>query len=329
MWALMAGSRLVDSRTLIACVNSLTALHTYSNLLQYLLQLRPKCKEMDVTHYVLLWTVLQQNGVHLWAKCTRSRGNGMASEKFEKEVNLLLWNTTVDVVVKVHNKEQRGLRFHSAVADVRQASAGCSPANCKYDGVNAWLSWTCSLGEARTRWRHHWHANSSIQAAMSVGVDVQAGQHGLMQITYKSSVDWRWEKFVIPSSCIENNKVLVVVLTTFIFDLIVVYFLEWPHYLAKSKYSCSCATHSKSIQYKNDAKSFHYSYTTCSIYLPAMLSFSSCLCRLIRPTSDKGGGKCVCPCLSVCLLSKIAQKRMHGFGWNAACRQMSGHGRTD
>ena len=50
-------------------------------------------------------------------------------------------------------------------------------------------------------------------------------------------------------------------------------------------------------------------------------------------TSDKGGGKCVCPrlsTLSVCLsVSKITQKSVHGFGWNVACRQMSGHGRTD
>ena len=44
-------------------------------------------------------------------------------------------------------------------------------------------------------------------------------------------------------------------------------------------------------------------------------------------TSDKGGGKCFRPCLSVCLsVSKITQKRVHGFGWNVACRQMSGHG---
>ena len=35
-------------------------------------------------------------------------------------------------------------------------------------------------------------------------------------------------------------------------------------------------------------------------------------------------------CLSVCLsVSKITQKRVHGFGWNVACRQMSGHGRTE
>jgi len=43
--------------------------------------------------------------------------------------------------------------------------------------------------------------------------------------------------------------------------------------------------------------------------------------------SDKGGGKCFCPCSFVCLsVSKITQKRVHGFGWNVACRQMSGHG---
>ena len=35
-------------------------------------------------------------------------------------------------------------------------------------------------------------------------------------------------------------------------------------------------------------------------------------------------------CLSVCLsISKITQKCAHGFGWNFACRQVSGHGRTD
>ena len=34
--------------------------------------------------------------------------------------------------------------------------------------------------------------------------------------------------------------------------------------------------------------------------------------------------------LSVCLsVSKITPKRVHEFGWNVACRQMSGHGRTD
>jgi len=51
-------------------------------------------------------------------------------------------------------------------------------------------------------------------------------------------------------------------------------------------------------------------------------------------TSDNGGGICFCPHtrvrLYVCLsVSKITQKRVHGLGWNVACRQMSGHGRTD
>jgi len=47
--------------------------------------------------------------------------------------------------------------------------------------------------------------------------------------------------------------------------------------------------------------------------------------------SDKAGNICDCPqCLSVCLsVSKITQKRMHAFGWNFACQQASGHGRTD
>jgi len=56
-----------------------------------------------------------------------------------------------------------------------------------------------------------------------------------------------------------------------------------------------------------------------SIYLPPVNLF----------TSNKGG-TCFYPCLFVCLsVSKITQKRMHGFEWNVACRQMSGHGRTD
>jgi len=47
-------------------------------------------------------------------------------------------------------------------------------------------------------------------------------------------------------------------------------------------------------------------------------------------TSDKRRRYIFCPCSSVCLsVSKITQKRVHGFRWNVACRQMSGHGRTD
>jgi len=35
-------------------------------------------------------------------------------------------------------------------------------------------------------------------------------------------------------------------------------------------------------------------------------------------------------CLFVCLsVGKITQKRVHEFGWNVSCRQMSGYGRTD
>jgi len=48
-------------------------------------------------------------------------------------------------------------------------------------------------------------------------------------------------------------------------------------------------------------------------------------------TSDKGGGINVFAfnCLPVCMsVSKITQKRVHEFGWNVACRQMSGYGRT-
>ena len=60
-------------------------------------------------------------------------------------------------------------------------------------------------------------------------------------------------------------------------------------------------------------------------------------------TSENGGSTCDCQrclsvclyvclpvCLSVCLsVSKITQKRVQWFGWHFACRQVSGHGRTD
>jgi len=70
---------------------------------------------------------------------------------------------------------------------------------------------------------------------------------------------------------------------------------------------------------------------SCLSVVAAALQYLEC--RLIF-TSDKGGGICLRPragvrffvCLSV---NKITQKRVHGFGWNVACRQMSGHGRTD
>ena len=46
--------------------------------------------------------------------------------------------------------------------------------------------------------------------------------------------------------------------------------------------------------------------------------------------SHKGGGICFCPCLFVCLsVSEQDYSKTRGFGSDAACRQMSGHGRTD
>ena len=69
-----------------------------------------------------------------------------------------------------------------------------------------------------------------------------------------------------------------------------------------------------------------------------MTGLCQCLCQFywrtcmffFLITSDNGGGKCDCPrCLSLCLsVSKITQKRVHGFGWHFTCRQVSGHGRT-
>jgi len=51
---------------------------------------------------------------------------------------------------------------------------------------------------------------------------------------------------------------------------------------------------------------------------------------LIPPTKEEVNAFAAFVCLSVCLsVSKITQKRVHGFGRNVACRQMSGHGRTD
>ena len=71
-------------------------------------------------------------------------------------------------------------------------------------------------------------------------------------------------------------------------------------------------------------------YCILFIHYSAVWCLSTVLCMWLI-ISDKGGGKCVCPhCLPVCLsVSKITQKRVHGFGWNIACRQMSAHGRTD
>jgi len=52
-------------------------------------------------------------------------------------------------------------------------------------------------------------------------------------------------------------------------------------------------------------------------------------CQL-PPTTEEVNAIVRDVCLSVCLsVNKITQKRVHVFGWNVACRQMSGHGRTD
>jgi len=50
---------------------------------------------------------------------------------------------------------------------------------------------------------------------------------------------------------------------------------------------------------------------------------------LLPPIKDEVNAF-ACVRLSVCLyVSKITQKRVHGFGWNVACRQMSRYGRTN
>ena len=46
---------------------------------------------------------------------------------------------------------------------------------------------------------------------------------------------------------------------------------------------------------------------------------------LLPPTKEKVNVFACFVCRSV---SKITQKRVHGFGWNVACRQMSGYRRT-
>ena len=81
---------------------------------------------------------------------------------------------------------------------------------------------------------------------------------------------------------------------------------------------------------------FFYCFCLLPLTTLVHLTVGSCSCFLVYNlfTSDKRGGKCVCPrlfvwvsvCLSVC---KITQKTRAWFGWNVACRQMSGHGRTD
>ena len=71
---------------------------------------------------------------------------------------------------------------------------------------------------------------------------------------------------------------------------------------------------------------------TLAYHLLHILLLHNCDHNEVFRTSEKGGGKCFCLCSFVCLclsVSKITQKRVHGFGWNVACWQMSGHGPTE
>ena len=53
---------------------------------------------------------------------------------------------------------------------------------------------------------------------------------------------------------------------------------------------------------------FAFVYRHMNDLIPSLLN-------IVLFTSDKGGGKRFCPCLSVCLsVSKITQKCVHGFG---------------
>jgi len=70
----------------------------------------------------------------------------------------------------------------------------------------------------------------------------------------------------------------------------------------------------------------HQDHLRCKMY---HVQFRNRLLYYLPPTSEEVYVFVHTPgfiCLSVC---KITQKCMHGFGWNVACRQMSGHGRTD
>ena len=70
---------------------------------------------------------------------------------------------------------------------------------------------------------------------------------------------------------------------------------------------------------------YHHCQTD-TVMQPLCYSRASCL---LPPTKEE-----VHVFARVCLLvslsiSKITQKRMHGFGWNVVCRQMLGHGRDE
>jgi len=74
----------------------------------------------------------------------------------------------------------------------------------------------------------------------------------------------------------------------------------------------------------------------CMIYMHERSGSQQSICEQWRHTICRGStiatlaayyyrGKCDCPrCLSVCLsVSKITEKRVHGFRWHFACRRVS------
>jgi len=89
-------------------------------------------------------------------------------------------------------------------------------------------------------------------------------------------------------------------------------------HLAKStSWSCHIARCNNSIRYIENRFSPIFLFFLCSLGLP--------------PTKEEVnaiGRVCLTVCLSVCY-QDYSKTRGCGFGWNFACRQMSGHGRTD
>ena len=80
------------------------------------------------------------------------------------------------------------------------------------------------------------------------------------------------------------------------------------------------------IQTHNFEILLHTTTTSTGQIFHTLKFLHSCTNHNLPPTTEE---VCFHLCagvrLSVC---KITQKRVHGFGWNVACRQMSGHKRT-
>jgi len=102
------------------------------------------------------------------------------------------------------------------------------------------------------------------------------------------------------------------------------------HHVLTPKTSACCPYSLRKRQHYYQLPNIEFSqYKNCFInWCLFKFRWSFFICFVLF-TADKGGGTCFCLCLFVCLsVSKITQKRVHGFGWNVACRQTSGHGRT-